>query len=59
VIPTDCGFPFPYGQADLNLNFSDNFPKSGIDAISFIEAIEHLENPRHCFRQIAALLKIV
>ena len=53
----DRGFPFPYHKADLNANFSDNFPKGGYDAISFIEVIEHLENPRHSFRQIAALLK--
>jgi 2-polyprenyl-3-methyl-5-hydroxy-6-metoxy-1,4-benzoquinol methylase len=46
-----------YERADLNGSFSDRFPKGEFDAISFIEVIEHLENPRHCFRQIAALLK--
>ena len=51
------GLPFPYQEADLNGSFSDNFPKREYDAISFIEVIEHLENPRHCFRHIAALLK--
>lgn len=56
-VPTDLRFPFRYGKADLNANFSDHFPKGEYDAISFIEVIEHLENPRHCFRQIAALLK--
>jgi 2-polyprenyl-3-methyl-5-hydroxy-6-metoxy-1,4-benzoquinol methylase len=50
-------FPFPYHKADLNANFSDNFPKGEYDAISFIEVAEHLENPRHSFRQIAALLR--
>jgi len=50
-------FPFPYCKADLNADFSDNFPKGEYDAISFIEVAEHLENPRHSFRQIAALLK--
>ncbi|MGB8772126.1 MAG: class I SAM-dependent methyltransferase [Candidatus Korobacteraceae bacterium] len=55
--PTDRGFPFQYDKADLNANFSDNFPKGAYDAISFVEVIEHLENPRHSFRQIAVLLK--
>lgn len=49
--------PFQYYKADLNANFSDAFPKHDYDAVSFIEVIEHLENPRHSFRQIAALLK--
>jgi 2-polyprenyl-3-methyl-5-hydroxy-6-metoxy-1,4-benzoquinol methylase len=56
-VRTGRDFPFPYGKADLNANFSDNFPKGEYDAISFVEVIEHLENPRHSFRQIAALLK--
>lgn len=57
-VRSGCGdFPFPYRKADLNANFSDNFLKNEYDAISFIEVIEHLENPRHSFRQIASLLK--
>ena len=48
---------FPYHRADLNANFSENFPHGYYDAISFIEVVEHLENPRHAFRQIRALLK--
>jgi SAM-dependent methyltransferase len=56
-VRTDRGLPFPYAKADLNSNFSDSFPKGKYDAISFIEVIEHLENPRNSFRQIAALLK--
>lgn len=54
---TDSTFPFPYSKADLNGDFSNGFPREQFDAISFIEVIEHLENPRHSFRQIAALLK--
>ena len=49
--------PFPYSKVDLNASFSESFVKGQYDAISFIEVIEHLENPRHSFRQIAALLK--
>jgi len=56
-VRTGSDFPFPYVKADLNGNFADAFPRGSFDAISFIEVIEHLENPRHCFRQIAALLK--
>jgi len=41
--------PFPYCRADLNADFSDNFPNGEYDAISFIEVVEHLENPRHSF----------
>jgi SAM-dependent methyltransferase len=54
-VRTDRGFP--YRKADLNANFSENFPKGEYDAITFIEVIEHLENPRYSFRQIRALLK--
>lgn len=50
-------YPFTYAQADLNANFGDGFSKGAYDAISFIEVIEHLENPRHCLRQIRAVLK--
>ncbi len=48
---------FPYILADLNDDFGATFPKGGYDAVSFIEVIEHLENPRHSFRQIRELLK--
>jgi 2-polyprenyl-3-methyl-5-hydroxy-6-metoxy-1,4-benzoquinol methylase len=56
-VRTGSDFPSPCIKADLNANFSNSFPKGEYDAISFIEVIEHLENPRHSFRQIAALLK--
>ena len=56
-VRNDRGLPFRYLQTGLNANFSDNFAKGGYDAISFIEVIEHLENPRNSFRQISALLK--
>jgi 2-polyprenyl-3-methyl-5-hydroxy-6-metoxy-1,4-benzoquinol methylase len=49
--------PFSYRSADLNANFSESFANGQYDAITFMEVIEHLENPRHCFRQIRALLK--
>lgn len=55
--PPNRASPFPYINADLNANFSDDFAGGEYDAISFIEVIEHLENPRHSFRQIKALLK--
>jgi 2-polyprenyl-3-methyl-5-hydroxy-6-metoxy-1,4-benzoquinol methylase len=51
------GLHCAYHKVDLNANFSENFPMREYDAISFMEVIEHLENPRHSFRQIAALLK--
>lgn len=50
-------FPFPYHKADLNGDFSADLSKGKYDAVSFIEVIEHLENPRHCFRHITALLR--
>jgi 2-polyprenyl-3-methyl-5-hydroxy-6-metoxy-1,4-benzoquinol methylase len=56
-VRTNRGFPFSYGKADLNANFGDCFPIGEFDAVSFIEVIEHLENPRHCFRQISSVLK--
>lgn len=56
-VRSDLDLPFPYRKADLNAAFSDNFLQGEYDAVSFIEVIEHLENPRHSFRQIAKLLK--
>lgn len=50
-------FPFPYCEADLNAEFAADLPRHGYDAVSFIEVVEHLENPRHSFRQIRSLLK--
>jgi 2-polyprenyl-3-methyl-5-hydroxy-6-metoxy-1,4-benzoquinol methylase len=48
---------FPYHQVDLNQNFSERLGNGGFDAMSIMEVIEHLENPRHTFRQIKSLLK--
>jgi 2-polyprenyl-3-methyl-5-hydroxy-6-metoxy-1,4-benzoquinol methylase len=50
-------FEFPYHQMDLNQNFGGRLGNGGFDAVSIIEVIEHLENPRHTFRQIKPLLK--
>jgi len=54
-VPSDR--PFPFRQVDLNANFSDAFLEGDYDAVTFVEVIEHLENPRHAFRQIRAILK--
>jgi SAM-dependent methyltransferase len=48
---------FPYRRADLNGYFADHFEKGQLDAVTFVEVIEHLENPRNAFRQIRRLLK--
>jgi 2-polyprenyl-3-methyl-5-hydroxy-6-metoxy-1,4-benzoquinol methylase len=50
-------FEFPYHQVDLNQNFGERLGNGRFDAVSIIEVIEHLENPRHTFRQIKSLLK--
>ncbi len=50
-------FEFPYHQADLNQDFGARFRNDEFDAVCLIEVIEHLENPRHIFRQIKPLLK--
>jgi 2-polyprenyl-3-methyl-5-hydroxy-6-metoxy-1,4-benzoquinol methylase len=50
-------FEFPYYQVDLNQNFSGRLGNGGFDAVSIMDVIEHLENPRHTFRQIKSLLK--
>jgi len=49
-------FEFPYYQVDLNRDFAAQFAGQQFDAISIVEVIEHLENPRHVFRQIKLLL---
>jgi SAM-dependent methyltransferase len=48
--------PFPYRVVDLNGTFATAFAGERFDAISFVEVIEHLENPRGVFREIAQLL---
>lgn len=45
----------PFVGADLNSNFSDQFDHK-FDIISAVEIIEHVENPRHFFRQCSKLL---
>src|SRR5438270_2049878 len=50
-------FEFPYHQVNLNQNFAETLGNGGFDAVSIMEVIEHLENPRHTFRQIKSLLK--
>lgn len=51
------GFDFPFRKIDLNQDFSELFPTERFDAVSMVEVIEHLENPRHTIRQAKALLK--
>lgn len=51
------GFEFPYQKVDLNKDFSEAFEKGAYDAISMVEVIEHLENPRHTVRQVKSLVK--
>jgi cyclopropane fatty-acyl-phospholipid synthase-like methyltransferase len=46
----------PFFAADLNSDFSKVFSDK-FDAISATEIVEHIENPRHFFRQCRALLK--
>ncbi len=48
---------FPYRKTDLNGDFSDQFEEGQFDAVSFVEVIEHLENPRNSFRHIRRLVK--
>lgn len=43
-------------EADLNANFADLIGKA-FDGLFAIEIIEHLENPRHFFRQCHQLLR--
>jgi 2-polyprenyl-3-methyl-5-hydroxy-6-metoxy-1,4-benzoquinol methylase len=50
-------FPFPYYRLDLQQNFGEGFAHADFDAVSLIEVIEHVENPRHVIRQIRPLLK--
>jgi 2-polyprenyl-3-methyl-5-hydroxy-6-metoxy-1,4-benzoquinol methylase len=54
--PTDR-FDFLWQVVDLNRNFGETSGKAQFDAVSLIEVIEHLENPRHVFRQIKSFLK--
>jgi len=55
--PPEGQFPFSYLRVDLDGDFGEKFARSEFDAVSVIEVIEHLENPRHLFRQIGSLLR--
>lgn len=46
----------PFTQANLNEDFSTRFSGSSFDAVLASEILEHLENPRHFFRQCNKLL---
>jgi SAM-dependent methyltransferase len=46
----------PFTTANLNQGFADAFAER-FDAITAVEIIEHLENPRHFLRQCFALLR--
>jgi 2-polyprenyl-3-methyl-5-hydroxy-6-metoxy-1,4-benzoquinol methylase len=50
-------FPFSYRRVDLNADFAKEFASGEFAAVSVIEVIEHLENPRHLFRQLRSLLQ--
>jgi SAM-dependent methyltransferase len=50
-------FEFPFRKIDLNTDFSELFDKGLFDAVSMVEVIEHLENPRHTLRQAKRLVK--
>ena len=50
-------FEFPFHRLDLNQDFAQDFTKEEFDAVCLVEIIEHLENPRHTFRQVRPLLK--
>lgn len=50
-------FAFPYRQINLNENFSDQFAGQQFDIVTLVEVIEHLENPRHVFREVNRLIK--
>jgi 2-polyprenyl-3-methyl-5-hydroxy-6-metoxy-1,4-benzoquinol methylase len=51
------GFEFPYRHVDLNQNFAESLGNETFDAVCIVEVIEHLENPRHVFREIKRLLR--
>src|SRR5205807_6374960 len=51
------GCEFPYHRVDLNGNFAEELGSDKFDAVTLIEVIEHLENPRPVFRQIRMLLE--
>ena len=55
TVESEAAFPFPYKRVNLNGEFAEDF-NNRFDAVSIIEVIEHLENPRQVMRQIAALL---
>ena len=50
-------FEFPFCKVDLPKGSSEKCKKRVFDAVSMVEVIEHLENPRHTLRQIKLLLK--
>lgn len=54
IHPDLCSVPCL--EADLNRDFAARFDET-FSAITFIEVIEHLENPRHALRQCKKLLE--
>jgi SAM-dependent methyltransferase len=49
--------PVPCLKVDLNKDFAHIIGADRFDAVTAIELIEHLENPRHTFRETNRLLK--
>jgi SAM-dependent methyltransferase len=44
-------------HVDLNAPFAEVAGPDGVDAVTLMEVIEHLENPRHVLREIGAMLR--
>ena len=48
---------FPFRKVDLPKDSSEKCKKRVFEAVSMVEVIKHLQNPRHTLRQIKSLLK--
>jgi ubiquinone/menaquinone biosynthesis C-methylase UbiE len=55
IDPIKCRVPCE--RVDLNLAFADRFGPDSFEAVTAIEMLEHIENPRHIFREANRLLK--
>lgn len=48
---------FPFRKVDLPKDSSEKCKKKVFEAVSMVEVIKHLENPRHTVRQVESLMK--